>query len=60
MFFLGRLVVPTSNEGCFDSWITLDAYGYIDGVSTNVIVSETGNHGERVLFLPAINTELRR
>ena len=38
----------------------LDAYGYIDGVSTNVIVSETGSHGERVLFLPAINAELRK
>lgn len=38
----------------------LDMYGYIDGVSTNVIVSEMGDHGEQVLLLPAINTELRK
>ncbi|KAF8120130.1 beta-lactamase/transpeptidase-like protein [Boletus edulis] len=55
-----RLVVPMSNEGCFYSWVMLDAYGYIGGVSTNVIVSETRNGGERVLFLPAVNAELRK
>ncbi|KAG8221411.1 beta-lactamase/transpeptidase-like protein [Butyriboletus roseoflavus] len=55
-----RLVVPTSNEGCIYSWVMLDNYGYIDGVSTNVIVSDKGNNGEEVLFLPAINTALRK
>ncbi|KAN0082374.1 Beta-lactamase/transpeptidase-like protein [Tylopilus felleus] len=55
-----RLIFPTSNEGCFYSWVNLDAYGYINGVSTNVIISEMGDLGERVLSLPAINTELRK
>lgn len=59
-FCVCRLVVPTSNEGCLFSWIMLDMYGYIDGVSTTAIVSETDDQGEQVLFLPAINTKLRK
>lgn len=55
-----RLVLPTPNEGCFGSWVSLDMYGYIDGISTNVFVFDGSNHNERVLFLPAINVELRR
>ena len=60
IFSFCRFVVPKSNEGRFYSWVTLDAYGYTDGVSTNVIVFRMGSHGERVIFLPPINAELRK
>ena len=48
------------NEGCLFSWVMLDMYGYVDGVSTNVIVSKLDSHGKRALYLPGIDTELRR
>ena len=50
IFSFCRFVVPESNEGRFYSWVTLDAYGYTDGVSTNVIFFRMGSHGDASHF----------
>ncbi|KAH7884156.1 beta-lactamase/transpeptidase-like protein [Phlebopus sp. FC_14] len=53
-----RLAVAADYDGCSFSWVALDAYGYIDGVSVNTI--RILDDAERVLFLPSMGIQLRR
>ncbi|KIJ61713.1 hypothetical protein HYDPIDRAFT_115522 [Hydnomerulius pinastri MD-312] len=54
-----RLATPGDSDGCLYSWLTLDLYGHINGVSVNSVrILDLGS--EKALYLPALDIQLKR